>query len=69
MVGRSKLIKDDANFAMLAQGTQSELTLFKFACTAVILFGQNVMADMSAIGGPKSFLKHGSHKFEQTCNR
>ncbi|ABC91690.1 hypothetical protein RHE_CH02923 [Rhizobium etli CFN 42] len=41
-----------------------DLFQFRSACVAVVCFVRGVIADMSAVGGPKSFLRHGQRKFE-----
>jgi hypothetical protein len=58
------LVTGQANLSKLISVTGNDLLLFRSACTAVICFVRSVIADMSAVGGAKSFLRHGQRKFE-----
>ena len=58
------LVKGDADLAKLVSATGNELLLFRSACVAIICLVRGVIADMSAVGGARSFLRHGQLKFE-----
>lgn len=58
------LIDGKSDFAKLISCTGSDLVRFRSACVAIIYFVRSIITDMSAVGGPKSFLRHGQRKFE-----
>ncbi|WP_139217670.1 hypothetical protein [Phyllobacterium sp. CL33Tsu] len=51
-------------FSELVTASGSDLLQFRSACIAVICLGRGIIADMSAVGGSKSFLRYGQRKFE-----
>ncbi|WP_027152196.1 hypothetical protein [Mesorhizobium sp. WSM2561] len=58
------LYSGQADFSKLMSGTGTDLAQLRSACTAIICFARGVIADMSAVGGSRSFLRHGQRKFE-----
>lgn len=58
------LVRGQTDLSKLVSTTGSDLVQFRSACAAIIWFVRGVIADMSAIGGAKSFLRHGQRKFE-----
>jgi hypothetical protein len=62
------LIAGQADLSKLISSTGSDLSQFRSACAAVICLVRGVIADMSAIGGSKSFLRHGQRKFEDAIS-
>lgn len=58
------LIRGQREFSKIVMSTGSDLEQFRSACAAIICFVRAVIADMSAVSGPKSFLIHGQRRFE-----
>jgi hypothetical protein len=59
-------LEQEADLSRLVRASGSDLELFRSACFAVICLVRGVIADMSVVGGPKHFLRHGQRKFEDT---
>ncbi len=58
------IINGQVKLNNLVLSTESDLERFRCACTSIICFTREVIADMSEIGGFQSFLRHGQRKFE-----
>ncbi|MDZ4393100.1 hypothetical protein [Cypionkella sp.] len=54
------------DFSQIVSSNVTGLSQFELACVAIILFSRNVLADMQAVGGSKSYLRHGQRKFEES---
>jgi len=58
------LVSGKTDLSKLISANGSDLVRFRSVCTAIICLVRGVIADMSAVGGAKSFLRHGQRKFE-----
>ncbi len=59
------LIKGQTDLSNCMSSGGTDLMQFRSACAAIICFVRGTIADMTAIGGTKSFLRHGQRKFEE----
>jgi hypothetical protein len=60
------ILRGTTDLSKIISAAGSDLELFRSACTATICLVRGVIADMSAVGGSKHFLRHGQRKFEQS---
>lgn len=58
------LIEDQTELSSFMSSSGNDLRQFRSTCAAIICFVRGIITDMSAIGGAKSFLRHGQRKFE-----
>ncbi len=60
----ANIMAGDMDILQFMSNSGNDLARFRSSCLAIICFVRNVISDMSAIGGPKSFLRFGQRKFE-----
>ncbi len=61
-------IGGQVGLSTLISASGTDLVQFRCACIAIVCFVRGVIADMTAVGGSKSFLRYGQRKFEDALS-
>ncbi|GBF58595.1 hypothetical protein PbB2_02281 [Candidatus Phycosocius bacilliformis] len=60
----NRVTSDAASFSSFTHIPGDDITNFKHACLAIIVYSKGVIADLHRIGGVDNFLKYGPSRFE-----